>query len=478
MPDPAAIYLRVSTEEQAGDGHVSLDVQRLRCQEYAQRHGLLVVAEYVDVESAYDGRRPRFQQMLQDAEAGRFRHIVVFRADRFSRDVADAFPTLRRLERAKVRLHSTLEDLSNWLLSSITFVLAEEESRRISARVRPAKEYRARQGYYPSKLPYGARRGADGVVVWDPVDGQIVQEMYRRLLSGWSLRRLQGWLREAVPGRRWELSYIEDLLRNPLYAGQVRWRGEVYPGRHAPLIDPVDWEQAQEELSRRYRHKRPLRAQYAVAGLARCGFCDSRLYMTYAKPGKPPLAWYHYLACPRARGRVQADGSRGDCPGVTARADRLEQWFREQLRHLVVDQVLLQRMATALEERRRAELEKRERERDAFKRRAEELRRRLDRLTEGYLEGVIPREEYLRWQPRLSRELEEAERGVASIEAPAGPSGEELRAAAGRLPALLAEAPPQLLREAASLFVEAVEVRSRSRGKAVQDWKIVWRFSD
>jgi site-specific DNA recombinase len=477
MPEPAALYLRVSTDEQASDGHVSLDVQRLRCQEYAQRHGLLVVAEYVDVESAYDGRRPRFQQMLQDAEAGRFRHIVVFRADRFSRDVADAFPTLRRLERARVRLHSTLEDLSNWLLSSITFVLAEEESRRISARVRPAKEYRARQGYYPSKLPYGARRGSDGVVVWDPVDGAIVQEMYRRLLSGWSLRRLQGWLREAVPGRRWEISYIEDLLRNPLYAGRVRWRGEVYPGRHDALVPPAEWERTQEVLTGRYRHKRPLRAQYAVAGLARCGFCFSRLYMTYAKPGKPPLAWYHYLVCPRARSRVQADGSRGDCPGATARADRLEEWFREQLRRLVVDQTLLRGITVALEERRRLDIERRETEREAHRRRAEELRRRLDRLTEGYLEGVVPREEYLRWQPRLSRELEEAEKEAASIEAPEGPSGEELREAAARLPALLAEAPPQLLREAASLFVEAVEVRSRSRRRAPQDWEVVWRFS-
>jgi site-specific DNA recombinase len=90
MSEPAAIYLRVSTDEQAQDGHVSLDVQRLRCQEYAQRHGMVIVAEYVDVESAYEGRRLQFQQMLQDAEAGRFRHIIVFRADRFSRDVADA----------------------------------------------------------------------------------------------------------------------------------------------------------------------------------------------------------------------------------------------------------------------------------------------------------------------------------------------------------------------------------------------------
>lgn len=478
MPDPAAIYLRVSTDEQAQDGHVSLDVQRLRCHEYAQRHSLLVVAEYVDIESAYDGRRSQFQQMLQDAEAGRFRHIVVFRADRFSRDVADAFPTLRRLERLKVRLHSTLEDLSNWLLSSITFVLAEEESRRISARVRPAKEYRARQGYYPSKLPFGARRGADGVVVWDPVDGAIVQEMFRRLLSGWSLRRLRSWLREAVSGRRWEISYIEDLLRNPLYAGWVRWCGQLYPGRHEPLVNPADWQRAQEVLSSRYRHKRPLRSQYAVAGLARCGFCGSRLYMTYAKPGKPPGAWYHYLACPRARSRVQADGSRGDCPGATARADRLEVWFREELRRLIVDAELVERLVDALEERRRQTLEIWERERAAHLRRAEELRRRLDRLTEGYLEGTIPREEYLRWQPRLSRELEEAEREVASTEPPSGPSPEEIREAVERLPALLAEAPPHLLREAAGLFVVAVEVRSRSRRRAPQAWWVVWRFSD
>jgi DNA invertase Pin-like site-specific DNA recombinase len=478
MSEPAAIYLRVSTDEQAQDGHVSLDVQRLRCQEYAQRHGMVIVAEYVDVESAYEGRRPQFHQMLQDAEAGRFRHIIVFRADRFSRDVADAFPTLRRLERARVRLHSTLEDLSNWLLSAVTFILAEEESRRISARVRPAKAYRAQQGYYPSKLPFAARRGPGGELVWDPVEGAVMREVYRRLLAGWSLRQLVTWLREAAPSRRWDISYLEDLLRNPLYAGRVRWAGQVYAGRHSPLVDPEEWERAQAVLSARYRHKRPLRSLYAVVGLARCGYCGSRLYICHSKPARPAGAWYHYLACPRARSRIQPDGQRGDCPGATARADLLDAWFRGEMRRLVMDETLVEQIVAALEERQRQERERWERERALLLRRVEELRRRLDRLTEGYLEGVLPREEYLRWQPRLQRELEEAERAAAAVPPPAGPTAQEVREVAMRLPELLSEAPPALVREAASLLVEAIEVRSRSRRRAPQDWRVVWRFGN
>jgi hypothetical protein len=143
-----------------------------------------------------------------------------------------------------------------------------------------------------------------------------------------------------------------------------------------------------------------------------------------------------------------------------------------------MDETLVEQIVAALEERQRQERERWERERALLLRRVEELRRRLDRLTEGYLEGVLPREEYLRWQPRLQRELEEAERAAAAVPPPAGPTAQEVREVAMRLPELLSEAPPALVREAASLLVEAIEVRSRSRRRAPQDWRVVWRFGN
>ena len=81
----AAGYIRVSTTEQAEEGH-SLDAQRRAILDYCQddRRGWPVVI-YED--AGYSGTsedRPEFQRLLADAEARRFDVVVVWKLDRFS----------------------------------------------------------------------------------------------------------------------------------------------------------------------------------------------------------------------------------------------------------------------------------------------------------------------------------------------------------------------------------------------------------
>lgn len=461
MPDLAAIYLRVSSDAQA-DG-ASLEVQRLRCENYAQARDWAIVETFTEIESAFDGERPQFQRMLKEAEAGRFAQIVVFRADRFSRDAADAFPILKRLEKAKVRLHSTLEDMSNWLLSSITFVLAEDESRRISARVRPAKEYRAQQGYYPNKPPYGARRNPDGTLRWDPVEGGIMREAYERIGKGQSLREVCRWLKETAPRRGWQVSDLNRLLHHPIYSGRISWRGKTYEGRHEALVSLELWSQVQEALTRRYRHMVPIKGEYAVAGLLRCALCKGRLYFDRIKPD------YHYFTCPNRQKRSLG----GACPGVSVRADKVEAWFREEIGRLSLDEGSQQELLETLKTEREQASRESERAREGAQRRGEELRRRLDRLTERLIDGTLPREEYLRWQPRLSQDIAQAE-DVLPVEA-ALPDLSRVEEMLKRLPTILAAGDAPALREFALLFMDGIEVNGRSHKSRGLDCRILWR---
>src|SRR5215208_4185005 len=98
----AALYERVSSEEQV-EGY-SLDAQDRAGRLYRDAHAWEIAQVYRD-----EGRsartddltkRPAFQQMLADAEAGLIDVVVVHKLDRFARNLRVTLETLERLDRA------------------------------------------------------------------------------------------------------------------------------------------------------------------------------------------------------------------------------------------------------------------------------------------------------------------------------------------------------------------------------------------
>lgn len=81
----AALYARVSTDEQAEHGY-SIDAQREACRAFATARGWAAGQEYVDAGfSGGKSDRPAWQQMIAEARAGAFQVLIVHKLDRFSR---------------------------------------------------------------------------------------------------------------------------------------------------------------------------------------------------------------------------------------------------------------------------------------------------------------------------------------------------------------------------------------------------------
>ena len=79
-----AIYIRVSTEEQAREGY-SMEVQREYLLDHAKRLGWEVYKIYSDDESGYVLDRPALNEMLKDAKTKKFELIITYKLDRFFR---------------------------------------------------------------------------------------------------------------------------------------------------------------------------------------------------------------------------------------------------------------------------------------------------------------------------------------------------------------------------------------------------------
>lgn len=158
---PTAAYIRVSTNEQKLYG-ISLDAQRDKLRTYAHDNNLQIVNWYED--EGVSGRkliknRPALQRMIQDAERGKFEHIIFIKLDRFFRSVAEYHECMKRL--GDVTWDATEEkyDLttaSGRLLVNSKLMVAEYEADTTGERIIFNNDYKVKTGQPLSgKVPYG-----------------------------------------------------------------------------------------------------------------------------------------------------------------------------------------------------------------------------------------------------------------------------------------------------------------------------------
>jgi len=157
-----AIYIRVSTEEQAKESY-SLAVQMEYLESFAKREAYEVYKVYCDDGiSAYSTRRPALQELLKDAKEKKF--DLVYKIDRFSRRLKDLLNLVEELESYGVGFKSATEPFDTTtsagkLMFQQLGSFAEFEKNRIAERVFPGMVKGVQQGNWQGAryAPYGYR---------------------------------------------------------------------------------------------------------------------------------------------------------------------------------------------------------------------------------------------------------------------------------------------------------------------------------
>lgn len=104
-----ALYIRVSTEDQAREGY-SLGVQREYLEAFAKREGYEIFKVYCDDGiSGYSDRRPALQQLLKAAKSKKFELVLVYKIDRFSRNLKDLLTLVDEFSSCGVGFQSATE---------------------------------------------------------------------------------------------------------------------------------------------------------------------------------------------------------------------------------------------------------------------------------------------------------------------------------------------------------------------------------
>ena len=275
-----AIYTRKSSEEGLEQEFNSLHAQREACAAYVasqKAEGWVLLDNEYDDGGLSGGTmdRPALQRLIADIDAGRVDQIVVYKIDRLTRSLADFAKIVERLDATGASFVSVTQSFNtatsmgrltlNMLLSFAQFE-REVTAERIRDKIAASKKKGLWMG---GQVPLGY--DADGRTLRIREDeADTVRSIYRLYRELGTIREvraaaeamgLRSRKRVLSTGRvtggiAFDRGHIHHILTNPLYAGRIRHRNEVYEGKHPAIFEPAEWEDVQTRLSDRSARSR------------------------------------------------------------------------------------------------------------------------------------------------------------------------------------------------------------------------------
>lgn len=375
----AAIYLRVSTEEQREKQ--SIEVQRDYAKRYCEQHEITVADWYAD-----DGvtgtlplsERPVGKRLLRDASAKQFDTVLVYKMDRFGRDPRLVLNAINELEKLNVELQSMSESFdgsspSGRLMRSMLSSFAGFERETFIQRSVEGRNRLLRLGAWISGItPYGyrvegRRREARLVISEEPVPGttmseaDVVRLIYR--LAGDegksciviashlnSLGVPPAYVRDALQnagGKRrkatsgiWRSGRIRNMLVNTTYRGLHEYgkrttkRQELISRPMPAIVDEALWHRAQATMKRNFKFgQRNAKRKYLLRGLAKCAHCGLT-YIGTAWTTRGGIPRIRYICNGKHQGRAIFGDKVGKCSSMTINGDLEDRIWKDIERFL------------------------------------------------------------------------------------------------------------------------------------------------
>lgn len=261
----AALYIRVSTLDQAREGY-SLAAQQAALEAWARDRSYVPVLYADEGISGKDIRhRPAMVQLLADVEAGKVAIVAVWALSRLTRSVADLYQTWELLDANGVGLISHTESFdtstpTGRAMMGLLGVFAQMEREITGERVRAAMAERAAQGKRTCNSVLGYDLSGTDDLVPNPAEAEMVRYIFKKYLEHRSLSavaelcRIQGY--RGKRGREMSAWSVKIILTRPIYAGYNSWQGKLLKGRHAPLVSAELFNKVQRLLQKEKRGRR------------------------------------------------------------------------------------------------------------------------------------------------------------------------------------------------------------------------------
>ena len=264
----AAVYIRVSTEDQAREGF-SLGEQKGKLLQLCAFKGYEVFKVYEDAGiSAKDmEHRPAFQEMLQDMRDGKINYIVAYKLDRVTRSVRDLEELILELEKYNCYLVCDRDDVNTSTANGRFFVrmltvLSQLEIEIVSERTKFGLNGAIKSSHLPGPAPLGYKKDGNKKTVVDETTKPVIERIFKMYLEGKSFQQIANYFKEnnIYPKKKWKDTTIQKIIDNKIYMGdyeQYKRIGKqenlepiVYMNVVEPIISRAKWEECQRQKER------------------------------------------------------------------------------------------------------------------------------------------------------------------------------------------------------------------------------------
>jgi site-specific DNA recombinase len=500
-----ALYARVSTQRQAQTQNIDQQLERL--QAYVQAQGWFVACEDVFRDDGYSGatlKRAGLDRLRDRVAASQLDRIIITNPDRLARNYVHQVLLVEELQQYGTQVEflerPMSQDPHDQLLLQIRGAVAEYERTLISERMRRGRLSKLQTGQLLPWMfpPYGYGVDPDhprdpaGVRV-NPESAAIVREIFRGYVEEpCSLmvmaQRLQHMGAISPSGKeRWNTSTLRSILSNRVYIGEVyanKYRTQAAQKRrsalqplgsgesqvlrppsewlfvtHIPaIIEPEQFEAAQMQLQRNHQTaKRNNKSNdYLLRAMVSCGNCLRSCSGRCVSSGQ---LYYH---C-RTKTTLKELSDRASCKTRYIPAQQLDELVWNDLCAILQQSEMI---TQALERARNGDwlpqaLQARG---ETLKHGQESLTKQLERLTEAYLAGIIPLQEYQQRRSELEARKQVFDTQAQQLAIDTARQVEVMQIASGieefceRIASSLAEASFERKRQLVELLIDRVVV--------------------
>lgn len=286
MQRKVAIYARVSTEHEAQLS--ALDNQVQYYDDLLAKHpDWILYKRYIDegITGTSVKKRKNFMRMIEDAKSGYFDLIITREVSRFARNTVDTLQETRKLKQLGVEVYFiedniwTLNDEDGELKLTIMATLAQNESKKISQRVKAGQKISFENGVlYGTGNVLGYDKVGKEMIV-NKEQAKTVKFIFESFLKGLGTTAIKCELEKnhiltATGLTKWNTATITRILQNPFYCGTIVYRKSYVPdfleqkpcknngnveqviveGTHEKIISKEDFEKVQAILKQHSQH--------------------------------------------------------------------------------------------------------------------------------------------------------------------------------------------------------------------------------
>ncbi len=299
---------------------------------------------------------------------------------------------------------------------SIAFGMSKYYVDNLSENIKWGQGQKVQNGIFPQWAPLGYRNDRlTRTITVDPHNGPLIRTAFELYGTGaYTLNQVRQKVNAlgliGKKGREMSVSNYQYLLRNPVYYGLIRFSGELYEGKHGPLVTKQLFDRCQQVMQPKSQPKDSGYKPFLYRGMFRCGECGCFITTETKVKHHQCGTVHHYTYC-RCAKRVKP------CSQPCVREEHLSDQITKALATVTVPTAWTDWMLAELGTQQRRDTQATVADITAFQNRNREIDQKIDRLTDAYMAEALTLDEFREAKGKLITERQGSKEKRKTVEA-------------------------------------------------------------